>query len=1086
MKINSISSQNYQIKKYQNSPLRTNSVSNAIPMRGFTRISFGKANANTDQAIFVGAESNPWTKGGGVGVVMKDYRSFGPPENQIEIIPYYKAIQDENDNVLPVTVKVGDKEEYVMKDKDDNDIKVKLVASKKMQWAKIRDNDIKLFKRIQDEGENSTDTYFVFVDDVAIMKKPYEGGMQYRSGAQQVNKDWYGDPYAKYSKAVVELLPDIIKDANEVRKAKNLPEFNPATIVCSDSQTGYVHEYLAQHAVKDKDNKKSCYYGIHPTYVGHNLGPGYCGETTARNMFVNLGATPEQIETIEKDPMFQDVKDTYKEKDYFRPFIANVLDDSDSPSAIMVPIHYSKASTANGEGFSKAFTVVSEDYAESMATNPQATQSIYSHIAQLKEDKVFDGILNPLNDPALDPSKELPNETFNKEYTEIIDGKKVHFDKFKQYPENPTYEEMREVKNYNKRVLLERFFSEDTTLVTGNPKQKADINPEAPNSKNYNVIKPELIQMIKDGRGDEVPVFVSWGRPDMQKGHDVVVRAFEKFAKTEAGKNAILILGASSIENDKESSALTKLFKRIFKDKAETKAEEVKAEEGNTAEAKTEDAKTEEDKKSEIDLQGRIVHIDGWAPAYALSSAADFAIFGSRFEPCGLTDLEAMKYYCTPIVANTQGLKQKNFDPRIESEKDKATSYKTQHEFNLLKSQVQPIIDAYVNGKESEKEKVKKEFPVFNTTDGEYDETLFKKFAEEYKKDTKKIKEKDTNGNTQGTAEVTPQGTAEETPQAAAEETPQAAAEETPQTAAEETPQAAAEETPQVSAKDWDNLSKEYNFKYYGCARTLKDGILEAELADAINAAVTADKETKEKIFQNIKNTDTSWDGNGKLHPDGKSSLQRYKELHMNKKYSIPTESDLLKITDDNKITNTIIQKQKDDLQNRRIEQYLEGSLIGGALAALISRIKGAHGVDTLKNELKSAEQKIQVNTEELDKLKSQLADATKKAADATKKAADAAKKSTRNMVIVGAAAAVAGGAITYFAAKYVNKKKAEKQPQVKPQPAQPQVTQPQTVQTQTKVEEPKPVITTEKPASTNFFQNFVSMDDFANGLNKA
>ena len=59
-----------------------------------------------------------------------------------------------------------------------------------------------------------------------------------------------------------------------------------------------------------------------------------------------------------------------------------------------------------------------------------------------------------------------------------------------------------------------------------------------------------------------------------------------------------------------------------------------------------------------------------------------------------------MKYYCTPIVVNTQGLKQKNFDPRNKEEHDKATSYKTKHEYNLLKSQVQLILDAYKNGDE--------------------------------------------------------------------------------------------------------------------------------------------------------------------------------------------------------------------------------------------------------------------------------------------------------------------------------------------------------------------------------------------------
>ncbi|MBQ3641760.1 glycosyltransferase, partial [bacterium] len=692
MRINAINSQITPLRRVSGKQV-TNSVNNGgltrnvISMSDYMAartVSFGKKDAKQDQVIFIGAESAPWSKKGGVGTVMQDYRDFGSPKNQIEITPYYKAGKDDSDNTIPLQDDNG----YYMKDSGDKEIRLVKVAEKEMQWGKLTDEKIMLFKKQSAEGENACPSYFVFVDDVSNMKVPYESGHNYRSGAKAPNNGWNGDPYAKYSKAAVELLPDIIADVNKGRAQDD--EFNPATIVCSDSQTAYVYEYMAQHAEKDKNNDQSAYYGIHPTYVGHNLGPGYCGETSMRNMFVNLGATPEQIKKIEEDLMFQ--QNILGDK-YFEPLVKEALDANGNASAVMIPIHYTQKgenATANGEGYGKMFTVVAEDYAESLATNPQAANNIYPFVNKMREQGVFDGILNPLNDPKLNPTKPVPNAPYTKELTEEIDGKTVTYPAFEVYPENPTYEQMRQVKNTNKARLLRRLSAHNTDII--GPKING-INSEDEN-KTYPLIREDLIQKIENGEGDDVPVFVSWGRCDTQKGHDITLNAFKEFAKTPEGKNAILLLGAGLEKGNPESQKIEETVAEMLKDE---------------------------------DLKGRIVHIDGWAPGYAFASAADYAIFASRFEPCGLTDLEAMKYYCTPIVTNTQGFKQKNFDPRIDAEKHKATSLRTQHEYNLLaKEHIQPIIDGYVSGNKAATAKVKKEFPLFKDANGKYDDKLFK------------------------------------------------------------------------------------------------------------------------------------------------------------------------------------------------------------------------------------------------------------------------------------------------------------------------------------------------------------------------
>ena len=448
--------------------------------------------------------------------------------------------------------------------------------------------------------------------------------------------------------------------------------------------------------------------------------------------------------------------------------------------------------------------------------------------------------------------------------------------------------------------------------------------------------------MIKNGEGDKVPLFVSWGRIDTQKGHDISLTAFEKFAKTEEGKNAIFILGAG-LDKGAESAKIESKVKELLKDP---------------------------------DLQGRIVHIDGWAPAYAMASAADAAVFTSRFEPCGLTDIEAMKSYCTPIVTNTQGFKQKNFDPRRSDEADKATSFKTQHEFDLLKSQVDLIIDGYVNGDEDAKEKVKAEFPIFKSVkDGEetYDDSAFIKFAEKYKEFIDARKKE----------------------------------------LLFEYPK---EEDFPTGWNDWDELSKNYAFKYTGFARDLKDAILSRETAAAISAYVNTPEETKIKMFNNLKLLDTGWKGNAILHPTNKSSYELYKERHMMPDYSKPVRADVI-AKDDSFIRNEIEERQHEDMKSR-IGAYFIGALTGLS-GLLFARTKNA--------DFKGQEDKLNAKIAELQQ---QLLNQDE---NLKKKIVQITKANKKNMAIVGVLSAIGAGILTYAGTKKLTNKKSDKQVKTEP-----------------------------------------------------
>ena len=348
---------------------------------------------NKEQAIFYGAEVAPYSKAGGVGVVMKDYGFILDPKDEVVVSPYYRAdVNKKTGEVTPVKDKDGD---YVLKT-NGGDLKLDLVAEKNMQWGDKQDNKIMLFS-LRDEKEKVH--YFVFDDATAHYSKPYEGGTVYATGAKSKTNAWNGDPYAKNSKAFVELLPDLIASKKD---------FNPATVICSDSQTAYTHEYVVQKAA----SKDKAYEELKTTHVGHNLGPGYCGETSMQNMFVNLGATPEQIKMVENDPLYHQgiLGDRY-----FEPFVRETLDETGTASATQIALHHASKDRANGEGFVKAFSVVAEDYATSIATNPQTAYNIHNTAKQLYKDGVFNGILNPLEDPSIDASKPLPNRRYNED-----------------------------------------------------------------------------------------------------------------------------------------------------------------------------------------------------------------------------------------------------------------------------------------------------------------------------------------------------------------------------------------------------------------------------------------------------------------------------------------------------------------------------------------------------------------------------------------------------------------------------------------------------------------------------------------------
>lgn len=628
-------------------------------------INFG-GTKNKDQVLFVVAEHKKTV--GGVATVAKDFETFTDKDKEMIWSPYHngqikydpKTGEEKGVSVLKTadgkfiytdaSLKTQSIDDYIKEqNKKEQEIKAKdptknfnknyteleeIITPRKMPFAEEEVN-IGLYK------VKGTNHYMVFTDTMAKMPEPYAlKGFNYSSVADDAPRTWKGDAYAELCKAVVELLPEVEKYG-----------FAPETVICNDAQTAFVPEFMAQKNIAGD----AYYQGVKPTHVTHNMGKGtYTGPTSFQNMATSF-MNKEQINAVRKDPEYIKAIHADKTEKYFQKFFSK---DMEAANATLIPLLHRK------NDYVAALTTVAEVYADKLATNPKKTEeSVYGLWKELYNQKKVGGIMNPFNNESFSIHKKIGQDGYNQpqEVLNSTTGQKETIPAFQILKENATYEEMKVVKNANKKNLFYRVSGHFNTpeaigtIIAGVP-GKIDVSTIGHIDKKW---------IEKIDKGEDVKVFTSWGRADLQKGLDTVVEAFEKHCKEKGSENSVLIFGGP-LKQDDDSKKVREQVKNLIKDK---------------------------------NFEGRVVLIDGFAPNAPLSSASDAAVFASRFEPCGLTDLEALRFYCTPIVANTDGLSQKNPDPRIASEAEKATSYKTTNEFFMsdetLKAKSPKFTEAY-------------------------------------------------------------------------------------------------------------------------------------------------------------------------------------------------------------------------------------------------------------------------------------------------------------------------------------------------------------------------------------------------------
>ncbi len=821
----------------------------------YASITFGGAKNKNQVAHFV-SEVPPFMKKGGVATVANDYKEMAewikavvgenPPGLRNAIfMPYYNGEieydKTTGDPTGSVSVRKIDNKPVYIKGKDHWELEEIPGAAKQMQFG-ADDFPVTLYKVKGDFGKD-LDMYMVYTDATARMKEAYaDGSYAYSSNRKAITDQFKGDSYAQASKAFVETLPALEKAG-----------FNPETIICSDAQTSFVPGYMAQKSLRDGD---TYYKGVKISDIFHNMGPGYCYETSAQNMFADF-ASKEDINKVWNDQNYFTALKEGKSEEYFKQFIPYTLESTPGKNVNpnLIPLHYLD------EGFVTSVRTVSDGYAEAVAKNPNVSPGLHEPWKALYASGKAGGILNGFSDPAV--SHELPFPSlfgaFNQRIVDAtsISGKKYDpFEPFKVYAHdaqgNLSYESMLDTKKANKINLLKRFNGDinDSRLIAGGADRKFSL---------IGNIDPKYAQMLENGK--DVPLFVHWGRGDTQKGFPISIKAFEQFAKTEEGKNAVLIMGGALDANHPETAIIKDAMKKI---------------------------------NENPNLKGRAVFINGFTPGLALASAADATLVPSKFAPCELTEWEGAKYFSTPITTNTQGLAQKNFDPRNPAEAAMANAYKTIHEFDMMDSVIDDIKTAFVDGDEALKQSVKNEFSAI-------DENLFIDFAKKYNAIAEKIK-------------------------------------------TEYTQRVDAEHLGGIVA----NKVKESE-DYKELIIQLKEDILAKELSDAMQAKVqNIGTDVDKLIFENQKKMDTTWLGNGALRPSGvPSGIDYVKTMVMPNAVDPKTQilntsgiefKPIGEAVQDNanatKNTAGIMNRLKEGLKDKRVLAALAGVAAVGAVAA--------------------------------------------------------------------------------------------------------------------------------------------------------
>ncbi|MCR4881053.1 MAG: glycosyltransferase [bacterium] len=698
-------------------PIRVNQVSHNTQVQTVSERSVANTNQPyalisfagkiKNQISIIAAEAGPYFKEGGVSTVLADYHTGKVfPNGSVTFlhIPYYNGMRfRDTDGELLKNVEVVRDEKGGLFLTSDNLKKVSIDAAdakKKWELEELTRTTMDWGGKKESIGAyriKGTNTILHFADETARMVKPYKDG-SYSSKNQIRTMADGGEAYAKAMKAMSELFPHLEKHG-----------INSEFIVLNDAQTATFPEYVSRQI---QLGRNSFWDDAKIFYIQHNLGDGtYQGPTSFKTLFHNF-ATNDQIKAVWEDTEYlKAIRDGNEEKyfaQFFNPIpeklvgsepLKAVQKSTKAVTASMIPISYAAQNNLLG------IATVSEGYADSVVNNPAVTNGLAEPLKKLQELNKFRGIVNGLSDPNIDPRKAPGLPFYAAEVTDNLGNIHRPFETydpewFSTMGDSAALEKIQQIKDKNKFNLFRR-------LQEGVDPKYA-IGKAIDDTNIIGNIDRKWIEQLK--RGEHVDLFVSWGRADDQKGLDIVMDAFKDFVKNhrDESKNSVLVLGGPLKDMPAEQVVRIKMAQFM----------------------------------ADADLKGRVVFMDGFAPNTVLASAGDAAVLPSRFAPCELTDLEAMKFGTTPIVTGLQGMAQKNIDPSENAAT--ATSFKTKAHSFMSEADVIAQDAQYAKFKTELSAKFKAEFELAKVKSGSsivsFDEKTIEKLVEKALKESEELR----------------------------------------------------------------------------------------------------------------------------------------------------------------------------------------------------------------------------------------------------------------------------------------------------------------------------------------------------------
>lgn len=385
-------------------------------------------------------------------------------------------------------------------------------------------------------------------------------------------------------------------------------------------QNLHCHDWHTTFAIKklhELANQDDFYKGIDAPYTFHNAGDAYQGKANPTQAILNM-ASKEEIKKLFENTEFKDNLAKIGAMQIAREDYLKI--EKTCPKQIE---KLNEIALAQLPGYKNLCLTETWD---NNTTRPRFNSSLIP----VKEKSIISTVSNGYAEEAVTMNSMAPNlwDKFGNVIGIVNGSSPVDFDPSTGIGDaNSTFisynsENIKEKRAEN-REELEQLLTKDAleakTLIK---------------DKTYGYLDPS----VKGG-----PLAVAFARYDYQKGIDILLESAKTFL--EKHEDAKLIISAGTT-NDKDKAFLDSQFnKGVF---------------GNEK------------------YKGRILFIDGRIPRQKILAASDMAFVTSRFEPCGLTQLQSMRMGTVPIVSDTGGLKDTVVDFRADSKN--ATGFKTDGE----------------------------------------------------------------------------------------------------------------------------------------------------------------------------------------------------------------------------------------------------------------------------------------------------------------------------------------------------------------------------------------------------------------------